>query len=149
MPSLPSSLSPSSSSLTVCRGRAELLPASTGVSGGLGVDVEGPGLWEVWEELRRLSSLPAVADTGATHGFRVEDLVTLEVDLPAGSELGGSEAEAWLRRRVPATELPHWFPSEEHLRRFTRSRPIETLWRRDPTPALFDSVRAPTYPAAQ
>jgi len=33
--------------------------------------------------------------------------------------------------RCYATEFPRWFPSDEHLRRFTSSRPVETLWARD------------------
>src|SRR4051794_22487858 len=63
----------------------------------LQVSVVEADLWLAWEELRRASSLPAVAATGASQGFRVEDLsrVTVQANAPG-------DAEAWLRRRLPA-----------------------------------------------
>ena len=78
-------------------GHARLLSAAAGAPATLQVVASARDAWAAWEELRRLSSLPAVAALGAPHGFRVEDLSHVAVRAPLDFD-----AVAWLRRRVPA-----------------------------------------------
>lgn len=60
------------------------------------VRAEGADLDDAWEAVRARMSPDAVAPLGERQGFRIEDVVRLELETPLGAA-----ATRWARRRVP------------------------------------------------